>query len=138
MVFIFLWVYREMQLLEEVDHLRDVWEDLDPGADHLGDLSEIQVFGQRFLQIGLGHLVESVRIHCLEVLAVHPAELLIVEYRRRLADPVVVKNLNQFLEAEDLSVAVRGPSAERDEVDDCLGKESLLGFSWRACGGPHR
>ena len=111
---------------EEIDHPGDVREDLDPGADHFRDLAKIKTVPESFSQIGLCHPVELVRIHSLEVFAVHPAKLLVVKNRRRFVDPVIVEDLHEFFEAEDLPVAVGGPSQKCDEVDDCLGKESLL------------
>ena len=52
-------------------------------------------------------------------------QLLVVEGRRALADPVERKALDQLLAAHDLRVVVVAPAQQREVVDERLGNEAF-------------
>ena len=60
------------QCLEEIDVPLNIRENLDSRLNHRRDLLQIQILGDYFLDVRLCHLIELIKIHRLDVLAVHP------------------------------------------------------------------
>ena len=89
-------------------------------------MPEIERLRDDLLDIRKCTLVILIEIHRLDVLAIHPAQLLHVEDRRALRDTVIVELLDEVLERHDLVVVLRRPAEEGDEVHDCLGHEALI------------
>ena len=95
------------KFLKEGNHVRNIGPDFDSGADHLGNLAKVKVFGNGLFEPGLCLRIEDIGVHGLEILSVHPAELCVVKDGRRTSHAVVVKLLDQLFQGEDLAVAVR-------------------------------
>ena len=89
-------------------------------------MPEIERLRDDLLDIWKRTLVIRIEIHRLDVLAIHPAQLLHVEDRRALRDTVIVELLDEVLEGHDLLVILRRPAEEGNEVHDGLGHEALI------------
>ena len=85
-------------LLKEIDQLRNIREYFNPGLHHGSDLLKVNVSCNGFLDIGLRHIIELVKVHSLHILSVHPPKLLYIKDCRRLAHMTVVKSFYQFLQ----------------------------------------
>ena len=114
------------QFFKEIHQAGDIRKDLDPGLYHLSDLFQIQRLLDRLLQIRLRHLIEAVKIHGLDVLAVHPLQLGVVEHGRRLGHMAVIKFPDQLVHGHDLLVVLRAPAEQRDKIHDSLRQEALI------------
>ena len=114
------------QRLEEVHHIHDIGENLDSGLNHRRDFLQIQILMNRLLQVRLGHLIEAVEIHGLDVFAVHPFQLGVIEHRRGFGHVMIVKLPDQLVHGHDLLVVLRAPAEKGHEVHDGFGQKSLI------------
>ena len=85
------------QCLKEIDVSLDIRENLDSRLNHRRDLLQIQILGDYFLDVRLCHLIELIKIHRLDVLAVHPFQFSHIENSRRFADILVVELFYQLI-----------------------------------------
>ena len=85
------------QCLKEIDVSLDIRENLDSRLNHRRDLLQIQILGDYFLDVRLCHLIELIKIHRLDVLAVHPFQFYHIENSRRFADILVVELFYQLV-----------------------------------------
>ena len=70
------------KLLEKVNVIRNIRENLNSCLHHSCDLFQIQILFDHSADIGLCHLIETVKVHGLNVFAVHPAQLCHIKYSR--------------------------------------------------------
>ena len=105
---------------------RNVREDFNSALHHGGQVLIIQRLLHRFLNIRQRSLIEGIEIHGLDVLRVHPAQLLHIENRRRLGNTAIVELLHQLLQAHDLLVVLGTPAQQCYEVHHSLGHKALL------------
>ena len=87
---------------------------------------KIIIFRYDLFDIRKRHIIESIRIHSLEVFTVHPLELCIVKYRRALAHLRIIKLPDELIKAHYLNVIFGRPSEKRNKIDYSLGDKSLL------------
>ena len=67
---------------KEINMAFDIGEYLDSCLYHGSDLFQIQILFDHSADIGLCHLIETVKVHGLNVFAVHPAQLCHIKYSR--------------------------------------------------------
>ena len=89
-------------------------------------MPEIERLRDDLLNIRKRTLVILIEIHRLDVLAIHPAQLLHIEDSRTLRDTMIIELLDEVLEGHDLVVILRRPAEESDEVYDRLRYEALV------------
>ena len=104
--------------LKEVDEVCNIREYFDSCFYHGCNFLKIERTVDCLLDIRKRHLIELLVVHCLHVLAVHPAEFCHIENGRRFADVVVIEDFYQLLERIDLAVSFRAPSKKGYEVDN--------------------
>ena len=71
--------------------------------------------------------------HSLDVLAVEPAQLVVVENGRGFAYSADVKRLLKLRKGENLLIVLRTPAEQGDVIDDRLRKISVLNQIVKAC-----
>ena len=111
---------------EEVDHLRQLAEDLDAGLQAPLEDVQVHVRDAGLFIPGHGRGGELLRGHAADVLGVHPAQLLDVEDRGGLGEPLQREGLHQLGEREELAVVAGVPADQGDVVEQRLLEVTLF------------
>ena len=116
----------------ELDALAHEWIDgLQTGAHRLdaGFVCRIP----RFDEVRCEHVNESCRTHLLDVLAVDPLELVVIERTRILADALEREELGHLLAREQRGLAIRRPSEQCKVVEQGIGQVTHIAIFLDAC-----
>ena len=114
------------KLLKEINMLLDIRKYLYPRMHEPCYLLKVIGLCDHFLYIGFSQLIKILKVHRLNVFAVHPLKLAVVKYRRRLADMSEIEFFYELLHGHYLLVILGRPAQKRHKVDYRLGKEALL------------
>ena len=115
------------ELFEEVDLLGYIGQLGGALFEDSGELEPVDgSAAQSLVEVRRGNGGELFVGHGLDVLAVEPLELVIVEHGRRLADTADVEDLAQLSEGEYLAVLLGAPAQQGDVVDDRLGQIAVV------------
>ena len=76
---------------------------------------------------------QLLRAHRVNVLTVHPLELLRIEYRCGRIQAIEGEVLDRVLTRENVAAVGRGPSQQGQVVDHCIGEKPLIGVRRNRC-----
>ena len=74
----------------------------------------------------LRHGVELIKIHGLNILAVHPLKLYHIKHGRGFADILIIKFLHQLVQGKNLLIALRRPAKKCHKVHHRLRHKALV------------
>ena len=106
---------------EEIEHFRNLRQPGDALLENVGEflIGHVPV-AEQLLIIRHGDGGKFLRGHILDILAVEPAELVVVKDGRRFADTGDVKRRLQLLQGEKLLIILGAPAQQGDIVDNRL------------------
>ena len=123
------------QRLEKVDLFRNVGQLGGALLQDRGNLDPVdRQISQRLVKIRRSDSGKLLVGHRLDVLAVEPLELVVIEYGRRFADSRDVKDPAQLVEGKNLLIILGAPAEQGDIVDNRLGQIAVLDQILKAGG----